>query len=151
MKAAGCSYSIVLGLITLVVVVFVGREGVGVAICCFTEDFRQSGDCGHFSLDVAVHIARVGCEPDGTPGGDHQLFFLDAQGLVVPQTSIVIKGISKVIFINDNGVAKQVKVNITNQNDQSAVVEGEGLTTGVQYLIEGQTTIENGEKIRVVQ
>ena len=58
---------------------------------------------------------------------------------------------SKVIFINDNGVAKQVKVNITNQNDQSAVVEGEGLTTGVQYLIEGQTTIENGEKIRVVQ
>lgn len=68
MEAAGCSYSIVLGLITLVVVVFVGREGVGVAICCFTEDFRQGGDCGHFSLDVAVHFARVGCEPDGTPG-----------------------------------------------------------------------------------
>ena len=73
------------------------------------------------------------------------------QGLVVPQSSIVIKGISKVIFVNNNGVAKQVKVNIVNQNDQSAVVEGEGLTTGVQYLIDGQTTIENGEKIRVVQ
>ena len=48
-------------------------------------------------------------------------------------------------------MAKQVKVNIIGENAQNAIVEGEGLTTGIQYLIEGQTTIESGEKIRVVQ
>lgn len=67
-RPLGAATQFILGLITLNVVVFVGREGVGVAICRFTEDFRQGGDCGHFSLDV-VHFARVGCEPDAAfPG-----------------------------------------------------------------------------------
>ena len=74
-----------------------------------------------------------------------------SQGLMVPQTSIIIKGDSQVIFINENGIAKQIKVNVIAQNDQNAIVEGEGLTTGIQYLIDGQTSIESGEKIRIVE
>ena len=117
----------------------------------FVSEVSPAADPVTRQFLIKVRIPNPGHELKKGMYGVANVDLGSTQGLVVPQSSIVIKGINKVIFINDNGVAKQVKVNIVNQNDESAVVEGEGLTTGVQYLIDGQTTIENGEKIRVVQ
>ena len=126
-------------------------DEIGKEFEAFVSEISPAADPGTRQFIIKVQIPNPNRE---LKKGMYAVANVDlgvSQGLLVPQTSIVIKGINKVIFINDNGMAKQVKVNIIGENAQNAIVEGEGLTTGIQYLIEGQTTIESGEKIRVVQ
>lgn len=124
---------------------------IGKEFEAFVSEISPAADTVTRQFLIKVQIPNPNNELKKGMYGTAEIDLGTTQGLVVPQTSIVIKGISKVIFINNNGVAKQVKVNIINQNDTNAVIEGEGLTTGTEYLTEGQTTIENGEKIRVVK
>ena len=124
---------------------------IGKEFEAFVSEIAAAADPVTRQFLVKVQIPNPNNELKKGMYGTADIDLGTSQGLLVPQTSIVIKGIDKVIFINDNGIARQVKVKIISQNDDNAIVEGEGLTTGVQYLIEGQTTIENGEKIRVVK
>lgn len=73
------------------------------------------------------------------------------QGLIVPKSAIIIKGIDKIIYINNNGRAKSVKINIVNENDTDALVNGEGLAEGAQLVIDGQTTLQDNVKLKIVQ
>ncbi|MBP9479633.1 MAG: efflux RND transporter periplasmic adaptor subunit [Sebaldella sp.] len=124
---------------------------IGKEFEAFVSEVSPSADPTTRQFTIKVQIPNPNRELKKGMYGVANIDLGTSQGLMVPQTSIIIKGVSQVIFINENGIAKQIKVNVIAQNDQNAIVEGEGLTTGIQYLIDGQTSIESGEKIRIVE
>lgn len=73
------------------------------------------------------------------------------QGIVIPKNSIVIRGVEQVVYVVKDGKAVAIPVKITNQNDTYAAVTGEGLTSGVELVIDGQNVLQADEKVRKVK
>lgn len=73
------------------------------------------------------------------------------QGIIVPKNAIVIRGVQQVVYIIKDGKAVMIPVNILNQNENSAAISGEGLTTGSQLIIDGQNVIQNDDAVRIVK
>ena len=71
-------------------------------------------------------------------------------GIIIPKEAIVVRGISQLIYIVENGVAKAITIKILNQNEKFAAVEGEGLNAGAELIIDGQNVVQNGEKVKKV-
>ena len=72
-------------------------------------------------------------------------------GLVIPKKAIVVKGVEQVVYIVRNGKAVAIPIKITNQNEEMAAVTGNGLTAGIELIVDGQNVVQNDEKIRRVQ
>ena len=72
-------------------------------------------------------------------------------GIIIPKKAIVVKGVEQVVYIVRNGKAVAIPIKITNQNEEMAAVTGEGLTTGIELIVDGQNVVQNDEKIRRVQ
>lgn len=73
------------------------------------------------------------------------------QGIIIPKNAIVIRGVQQVVYIVKDGKAVSVPVTISNQNDSYAAVTGEGLSSGVELVIEGQNVLQDSESVRKVQ
>ena len=71
-------------------------------------------------------------------------------GIIIPKEAIVVRGVSQLIYIVENGVAKAITIKILNQNEKFAAVEGEGLNAGAELIIDGQNVVQNGEKVKKV-
>ena len=72
-------------------------------------------------------------------------------GLIIPKKAIVVKGVEQVVYIVRNGKAIAIPIKITNQNEEMAAVTGNGLTAGIELIVDGQNVVQNDEKIRRVQ
>lgn len=73
------------------------------------------------------------------------------EGLIVPKSSIVVKGIQQVIFIIRDDKSVMVPITILNQNKDFASVTGEGLKIGDKLVIEGQNILEGNENVRIIE
>lgn len=73
------------------------------------------------------------------------------QGIVIPKSSIVIRGVEQVVYIVKDGVAVAIPIQISNQNEQYAAVIGEGLTVGSELIVDGQNVIQANDKVKKVQ
>ena len=69
-------------------------------------------------------------------------------GLIIPKKAIVVKGVEQVVYIVRNGKAVAIPIKITNQNEEMAAVTGNGLTAGIELIVDGQNVVQNDEKIR---
>lgn len=87
------------------------------------------------------------------PGMFAEINFLLAQHsgvIVIPRTSIIEDGDVRMVFIDEDGKAKERILTIGLSNDdQSEVVRG--LKDGEELIIDGHRKLKDGDKIRVVQ
>ena len=72
------------------------------------------------------------------------------EGVVIPKTSIVVRGVEQVVYIVKDGKAVAIPIKIVNQNETYAAVTGDGLTVGSELVVEGQNVVQNGEKVKKV-
>jgi len=72
------------------------------------------------------------------------------EGIVIPKTSIVVRGVEQVVYIVKDGKAVAIPIKIVNQNETYAAVTGDGLTVGSELVVEGQNVVQNGEKVKKV-
>lgn len=72
-------------------------------------------------------------------------------GLIIPKKAIVVRGVEQVVYIVQNGKAIAIPIKITNQNQEMAAVTGNGLTAGVELIIDGQNVVQANETVRKVQ
>ena len=71
-------------------------------------------------------------------------------GLIIPKKAIVVKGVEQVVYIVRNGKAVAIPIKITNQNEEMAAVTGNGLTAGIELIVDGQNVVQDGEKVKKV-
>jgi len=72
------------------------------------------------------------------------------EGVVIPKTSIVVRGVEQVVYIVKDGKAVAIPIKIVNQNETYAAVTGDGLIVGSELVVEGQNVVQNGEKVKKV-
>ena len=72
------------------------------------------------------------------------------EGIVIPKTSIVVRGVEQVVYIVKDGKAVAIPIKIVNQNETYAAVTGDGLIVGSELVVEGQNVVQNGEKVKKV-
>ena len=72
-------------------------------------------------------------------------------GIIVPKKAIVVRGVEQVVYIVQNGKAIAIPIKITNQNQDYAAVTGNGLTSGVELIVDGQNVVQSNEAVRKVQ
>lgn len=79
--------------------------------------------------------------------------FEEAEALVVPAISILKQEgtNNRYVFINENGFAKQIEVEIGNRFDDMVELKANGIKKGMQLIVEGQANLLNGSKIKVVE
>jgi len=58
------------------------------------------------------------------------------EGVVIPKTSIVVRGVEQVVYIIKEGKAIAIPIKIVNQNETYAAVTGDGLTVGSELVVE---------------
>jgi len=71
-------------------------------------------------------------------------------GVVIPKTSIVVRGVEQLIYVIRDGKAVAIPIKIVNQNETYAAVTGDGLTVGSELVIDGQNVLQDGEKVKKV-
>ena len=71
-------------------------------------------------------------------------------GVVIPKTSIVVRGVEQIIYIIRDGKAVAIPIKIVKQNETYAAVTGDGLTVGSELVIDGQNVLQDGEKVKKV-
>ena len=71
-------------------------------------------------------------------------------GVVIPKTSIVVRGVEQIVYIIKDGKAVAIPIKIVNQNETYAAVTGDGLTVGSELVIDGQNVLQDGEKVKKV-
>ncbi len=77
----------------------------------------------------------------------------DAETLVIPAIGVLKQeGTNKrYVFINENGIARQISVTIDNRKDDKIEVSANGIKEGSELIIEGQANLMDGSKINVVK
>ena len=71
-------------------------------------------------------------------------------GVVIPKTSIVVRGVEQLIYVIRDGKAVAIPIKIVNQNETYAAVTGEGLAVGSELVVDGQNVVQDGEKVKKV-
>ena len=72
-------------------------------------------------------------------------------GIIIPKKAIVVRGVEQVVYIVQNGKAIAIPIKVTNQNQDYAAVTGNGLTSGVELIVDGQNVVQSNEAVRKVQ
>lgn len=72
-------------------------------------------------------------------------------GIIIPKKAIVVRGVEQVVYIVQNGKALAIPIKVTNQNQDYAAVTGNGLTSGVELIVDGQNVVQSNEAVRKVQ
>ncbi len=72
------------------------------------------------------------------------------QGFVVPLASIVVKDLYSYIFIEDNGIAKEIKVERGYSQPNMIEVISKELPNKFNVVTEGQFLIEDGDKLQIL-
>ena len=100
---------------------------------------------------VKIRITNSGREIKSGMYGTASINTGTEQGIIIPKNAIVVRGVQQVVYIVREGKAVSIPITISNQNDINAAVKGEGLSAGVELIIEGQNVLQENEKIRKVQ
>ena len=72
------------------------------------------------------------------------------EGIAIPKEAIVIRGLNKYIFINQNGVAERLTVTLGNEYDEKVEILNDVLKEGEKLIIEGQYLLENKDVVEEV-
>ncbi|MGL4392867.1 MAG: efflux RND transporter periplasmic adaptor subunit [Fusobacteriaceae bacterium] len=72
------------------------------------------------------------------------------KGFIVPKSAIVVRDLFSYIFLNENGVAKEIKVERGYAKDNEVEVISPELVSSVEVIIDGQYLLENKDKINIV-
>lgn len=75
------------------------------------------------------------------------------EAMVVPAIAVLKQEgtNNRYIFINDNGVAKQMEVKLGKRFDELIELEANEVKPGMELVVEGQANLVNGSKIKVVE
>ena len=81
-----------------------------------------------------------------------ELALQDAETLVIPAIAVLKQEgtNNRFVFINENGIARQINVTLDKRKDDKIEVSANGLKEGSDLIIEGQANLMNGSKINVV-
>ena len=71
--------------------------------------------------------------------------------MVVPKRAIVVKNLYKYIFKVDNGVAKQIKVELGNSTDELQEIFTNEIKPGDKIVIDGQYLLQNSDSVKEVK
>lgn len=76
-----------------------------------------------------------------------------ADAIVVPYQSVekLVGANNRYVFINDNGVAKRVDVELGQRFDQNVEIISDQIKPGVEMVTTGQNKLIDGTKINVVK
>lgn len=69
--------------------------------------------------------------------------------IVLERKNIIKEGSDYFVYLAENGKAVKKKIEINESNDISVVVK-EGLTEGDELIIEGQTLLSDGSKVKII-
>jgi multidrug efflux pump subunit AcrA (membrane-fusion protein) len=71
-------------------------------------------------------------------------------GLLVPKDAVVRRGADEVVFVVENGVAKQVKVKTGRAVQELLVIHNSDLNPNQEVVIIGNESLTGGAKVRKV-
>lgn len=74
----------------------------------------------------------------------------DENAIAIPQDYIIDYGDEKYVFVYDNGIAKKTDLTLGGRNENLVLVKS-GLNAGDKLIIEGFQTLNDGEKVKVVE
>ncbi len=76
----------------------------------------------------------------------------EAEALMVPSVAILKQEgtNNRLIFVNDNGVAKQIFVKIGKRSNEMVEIMSDEISEGMQIITEGQANLLNGSKVKVI-
>ena len=72
------------------------------------------------------------------------------EGIAVPDEAVLLRGSGQVVFVENNGAAREVVVKTGLRNDGMTEIT-EGLSGGEKVVVEGQSQLYDGRKIEVAQ
>jgi RND family efflux transporter MFP subunit len=77
----------------------------------------------------------------------------ETDAIVVPYNAVMklIGSNDRYVFLNDNGVAKRVPVQLGQRFDDKIEISGEGITSGIELIVTGQARLIDGVKLEVVK
>ncbi len=70
---------------------------------------------------------------------------------VVPKNAIVVRDLFSYIYINENGIAKEIKVERGYSSENSQEIIGEGLSDKMELIVDGQYILENKDKLNIIK
>ncbi|MGL4688025.1 MAG: efflux RND transporter periplasmic adaptor subunit [Fusobacteriaceae bacterium] len=70
---------------------------------------------------------------------------------VVPKSAVVVRDLFSYIYINENGFAKELKVERGYSKGEDQEVIGEGLLEKMELIIDGQYILENKDKLNIIK
>ena len=71
--------------------------------------------------------------------------------MVVPKTAIVVKNLYKYVFKIENGVAKQIKVELGNSTDDLQEIFTSEIKPRDKIVIDGQYLLQNNDSVHEVK
>lgn len=82
-----------------------------------------------------------------------ELALHDAETLVIPAIAVLKQEgtNNRYVFVNENGIARQINVTIDKRRDDKIEVSTNGLKEGSELIVEGQANLMNGSKINVIK
>lgn len=72
------------------------------------------------------------------------------EGIAIPKEAVVIKGLNKYIFVDNNGIAERISVKLGNEYGEKVEILNDTLKEGDRLIIEGQYLLENKDVIEEV-
>lgn len=90
--------------------------------------------------------------PSAVPGrmGDFKVVFSSREGLSVPDESVIERRAGKIVFVEENGIARERIVKTGLRNDgRTEIVEG--LSEGEKVLVEGQFLAYDGCRVSIAE
>ena len=74
------------------------------------------------------------------------------KALVVPAIAVLKQEgtNNRYIFINENGTARQLQVKIGRRFDEKVELIANGVQEGLDLIVEGQASLLNGSRIKVI-
>lgn len=75
----------------------------------------------------------------------------EADAMVVPSIAVLKQEgtNNRYVFVNENGIAKQIEVKIGKRFDDKVELIAEGLKEGAELIVEGQANLLNGSRIKI--
>lgn len=89
--------------------------------------------------------------PEAVPGAfaKFSVVFETREGISVPDVAVLDRGEGKVLYVEENGVAREVHVTVgLRNNGMTEIVDG--LKGGERVVVEGQSQLYEGRKVNVV-
>ena len=88
--------------------------------------------------------------PFGVTAKINVLTYNNDTAFVTERKNVIKENDNQYVFINDNGTAKKVIVEIGNSSGIEMEIVS-GLNEGDELIVEGQMLLEDGKKIKIIQ